>query len=84
MPAKRRLTMRQLRQMLRVAGSGTTSREIAVVLGVARGTVQDNLKRGSPGGTDLAVARRTDRRRDRASAFRPCGGQSGPAGKAGA
>ena len=43
MPAKRRLTMRQLRQMLRLAGSGTSSREIAVVLGVARSTVQDNL-----------------------------------------
>ncbi|TIX38437.1 MAG: DNA-binding response regulator, partial [Mesorhizobium sp.] len=42
MPAKRRLTMRQLRQMLRLAGSGTSSREIAVVLGIARSTVQDN------------------------------------------
>ncbi len=31
MPAKRRLTMRQLR--------GTNSREIAVILGVARSTV---------------------------------------------
>ncbi|MCY1341056.1 hypothetical protein D9M69_269880 [compost metagenome] len=41
MPAKRRLTMRQLRQMLRLAGSGTSSREIAVILGVARSTVQD-------------------------------------------
>lgn len=39
MPAKRRLTMRQLRQMLRLAGSGTSSREIAVVLGIARSTV---------------------------------------------
>jgi hypothetical protein len=34
MPAKRRLTMRPLRQMLRLAGSGTSSREIAVVLGI--------------------------------------------------
>ncbi|RWG77297.1 MAG: hypothetical protein EOQ70_32540, partial [Mesorhizobium sp.] len=33
MPAKRRLTMRQLRQMLRLAGSGTSSREIAVAAG---------------------------------------------------
>lgn len=32
MPAKRRLTMRHLRQMLRLATSGTSSREIAVVL----------------------------------------------------
>ncbi len=50
MPAKRRLTMRQLRQMLRLAGSGTSSREIAVVLGVARSTVQDNLKRAALAG----------------------------------
>ena len=34
MPAKRRLTMRQLRQTLRLAGNGTSSREIAVVLGI--------------------------------------------------
>jgi transposase len=50
MPAKRRLTMRQLRQMLRLAGSGTSSREIAVMLGVARSTVQDNLKRAAMAG----------------------------------
>lgn len=37
--------MRQLRQMLRHAGSATSSREIAVVLGIARSTVQDNLQR---------------------------------------
>lgn len=47
MPAKRRLTMRQLRQMLRLAGSGTSSREIAVVLGISRSTVQDNLQRAA-------------------------------------
>ncbi|WP_245520859.1 MULTISPECIES: hypothetical protein [unclassified Mesorhizobium] len=28
--------------MLRLAGSGMSSREIAVVLGIARSTVQDN------------------------------------------
>ncbi|WP_240547117.1 IS21 family transposase [Mesorhizobium tianshanense] len=39
--------MRQLRQMLRLAGSGTSSREIAVVLGIARSTVQDNLRRAA-------------------------------------
>ena len=39
--------MRQLRQMLRLAGSGTSSREIAVVLGIARSTVQDNLQRAA-------------------------------------
>ncbi|WP_457813808.1 hypothetical protein U8C43_06730 (plasmid) [Sinorhizobium meliloti] len=47
MPAKRRLTMRQLRQMMRLAGSGTSSREIAVTLGIARSTVQDNLRRAA-------------------------------------
>lgn len=47
MPAKRRLTMRQLRQMLRLAGDGTSSRDIALTLGVARSTVQDNLKRAA-------------------------------------
>jgi len=34
----------ELRQMLWLAGSGTSSREIAVVLGIARSTVQDNLR----------------------------------------
>lgn len=33
MPAKRRLTMIQLRQMLRLVGNVTGSREIAVALG---------------------------------------------------
>ncbi|WP_292474243.1 proline racemase family protein [Mesorhizobium sp.] len=47
MPANRRLTMRQLRQMVRLAGSGTSSREIAVVLSIARSTVQDNLRRAA-------------------------------------
>lgn len=37
--------MGQLRQMLRLAGDGTSAREIAQRLGVARSTVQDNLKR---------------------------------------
>ena len=50
MPAKKRLTMRQSRQMLRLAGSGTSSHEIAVVLGVARSTVQDNLKQAALAG----------------------------------
>jgi len=33
--------------MLRLAASGTSSREIAVVLGIARSTVQDNLQRAA-------------------------------------
>jgi transposase len=50
MPAKRKLTMRQLRQMLRLARDGASSREIARVLGVARSTVQENLTRAAAAG----------------------------------
>lgn len=39
MPSKRRLTMRHIRQMLRLSAGGTSVREIAVVLGIARSTV---------------------------------------------
>jgi transposase len=45
MPAKRKLTMRQLRQMLRLAHDGASVRDIAERLGIARSTVQENLKR---------------------------------------
>lgn len=45
MPAKRTLTMRQLRQVLRLAGGGTSAREIGRLTGAARSTVQDALKR---------------------------------------
>lgn len=50
MPSKRRLTMRQLRQMLRLAGDGASSRDMAVMLGVARSTIQDNLRRAAAAG----------------------------------
>ncbi len=50
MPAQRKLTMRQLRQMLRLAGGGTSTRDIALMLGVARSTIQDNLKRANAAG----------------------------------
>jgi len=50
MPAKRKLTMRQLRQMLQLARDGASSREIARVLGVARSTVQENLTRAAAAG----------------------------------
>jgi len=42
--------MRHLRQMLRLAGDGTSAREIAQRLGIARSTVQDNLKRAVAAG----------------------------------
>jgi transposase len=45
MPANRELTMRQLRQMLRLHYEGIGAREIGRRLRVARSTVQDNLKR---------------------------------------
>lgn len=50
MPAKRKLTMRQLRQRLRLARDGTSSREIGRLTGVARSTVQDALKRAEAAG----------------------------------
>ena len=45
MPAKRELTMRQLRYMLRLRHDGVSAREIGRTLGVARSTIQDNLRR---------------------------------------
>ena len=42
--------MRQLRQMLRLAGDGASSRDIAVMLVVARSTIQDNLRRATAAG----------------------------------
>ncbi len=50
MPAKRKLTMRQLRQMLRLARDGVSVRDIAQMLGIARSTVQENLKRAEQAG----------------------------------
>lgn len=45
MPSKRKLTMRQLRHLLRLAHSGASTRSMAVTLGLARSTVQENLER---------------------------------------
>lgn len=50
MPAKRRLTMRQLRQLLRLSVDGISVRDIGVMLGIARRTVQDNLDRAKAAG----------------------------------
>ena len=49
--------MRQLRQMLRLAREGVSAREIGRTLGVARSTVQDNLKRAEAAGLRLAACR---------------------------
>jgi transposase len=56
MPAKRELTMRQIRQMLRLARDGVSAREIGRMLGVARSTIQDNLKRASTAGLAWPLA----------------------------
>jgi transposase len=50
MPARRELTMRQLRQMLRLHHDGVSAREIERTLGVARSTIQDNLERARAAG----------------------------------
>ena len=50
MPARRELTMRQIKQMLRLARDGASSREIGRTLGIARSTVQDNLARARAAG----------------------------------
>jgi DNA-binding transcriptional regulator LsrR (DeoR family) len=50
MPAKRELTMRQLRYMLRLHHDGVSAREIGRTLGVARSTIQDSLRRAQASG----------------------------------
>ena len=50
MPARRELTMRQLRQMLRLHHDGVSAREIGRTLGAARSTIQDNFERARPVG----------------------------------
>lgn len=55
MPAKRKLTMRHIRQMLRLTADGVSVRDIAVMLGIARSTVQDNLDRAKAAGLTWPV-----------------------------
>ena len=50
MPARRELTMRQIRQMLRLARDGVSAREIGRRLGIARSTVHDNIGRAAAAG----------------------------------
>jgi transposase len=56
MPAKRELSMRQLRHLLRLHHGGVSAREIGRRLGVARSTVQDNLKRAAAAGLAWPLA----------------------------
>ena len=50
MPAKRRLTMRAIRHILRLHASGASDRSIGRSVGAARSTVQDTLKRAKAAG----------------------------------
>ena len=52
MPAKRELSMRQMRHLLRLHHGGVSAREIGRLLGVARSTIQEYLKRAAA--ADLA------------------------------
>src|SRR6202453_2662191 len=56
MPAKRELRMRQSRHLLRLHHGGVSAREIGRRLGVARSTVQDNLKRAAAAGLAWLLA----------------------------
>ena len=56
MPAKRELSMRQLRHLLRLRHDGVSAREIGRRLGVARSTIQDNLKRAAAAGLAWPLA----------------------------
>ena len=56
MPAKRELSMRQLRHLLQLHHDGVSAREIGRRLGVARSTIQDNLKRAAAAGLKWPLA----------------------------
>lgn len=56
MPAKRELTMRQIRQMLRLARDRVSAPEIGRPLGVAPSTIYDNLTRASAAGLTWPLA----------------------------
>jgi transposase len=56
MPAKRELSMRQLRTLLRLHHGGVSAREIGRRLGVARSTIQENLKRAAAAGLTWPLA----------------------------
>src|SRR5260370_35083881 len=50
MPGRRELSMRQMRYLLRLHHDGVSAREIGRLLGVARSTIQDSLKRATAAG----------------------------------
>jgi hypothetical protein len=55
-PAKRKLTMRHIQQMLRLTADGVSVRDIAVMPRIARSTVQDNLDRAKAAGLNWPLA----------------------------
>ena len=76
MPAKRKLTMRQLRHLLRLNHDGASSAEIARQLGRGPQHGPGISGAGRGGGPGLAAARRSHRRRAGAPAVRPGRGRS--------
>jgi transposase len=50
MPARRELTMRHMRRILRLHHEGASAREIVRAIGMARSTIQDALKRAAAAG----------------------------------
>lgn len=61
MPAKRKLTMRQLRHMLRLHGDEASAGAMCRRPGVVRSSVQENLKRAEAAGLSwLVLADPTD------------------------
>jgi transposase len=50
MPAKKEMTMRQMRQVLRLHASGASDREIGRIVGAARSTVRDAILRAKTAG----------------------------------
>jgi transposase len=56
MPARRGMSMRQLRYLLRLHHDGVSAREIGRRLGVARSTIQDGLKRAAAAGLAWPLA----------------------------
>ena len=56
MPAKRELSMRQLRTLLRLRHDGMSAREIGRRVGVGRSTIQDSLKRAPAAGLAWPLA----------------------------
>ncbi len=78
MPAKRELSMRQLRTLLRLRHDGVSAREIGRRLGVARSTIQDNLKRAAAAGLTWPLA---DDVTDEALEQRLSGARASPTGQ---